>query len=498
MQLNLSMFFFLKEISKLIIFRFHTGIVDALNAEISLGTVSNVAEAVQWLSFTYMFVRMRKNPLMYGMDHDEPFNDPLLGNKRNMLIMSAARQLALAKMINFDESTFTFESDDLGRIASRFYICHESISIYNKELSPTMSEADVLAVLCQSVEFDQIQMRESEIPELKRLMEEVAPCQVKGGTDTSQGKCNILLQTYISRAFVDDFALISDCNYVAQNGARIIRALLEIGLCQKWAVTASVLVTMSKALEQRLWPYEHPMKQQFGLKNDVIYNLIRWADEYTINELAEQSPAELGKLIHLNEANGAALSRVVKSFPALSIEVHLRPLSHEVLKLQIIAQPAFKWNEKISGGLENFLLIAESEDELDILQWTNVQIRSTTEQVKIEFILQIEEDRKPNFITVRSISEKWLGSEDAVTVSFENLIMPIKPQPPTKVIDMPFDSTSSLNNLKFEMAMNAIGIKNFNAIQSQCFDLFYQSNENSLLCAPVYSGKSILAQLAIW
>lgn len=478
--------------------KFHTGIVDALNAEISLGSVSNVSEAIQWLSFTYMFVRMRKNPLMYGMDHDEPLNDPLLGNKRNMLIMSAARQLAQAKMVTFDENEMVFESDDLGKIASKFYICHESISIYNKELTQTMSEADILGVLCQSVEFDQIQMRDSEVPELKHLMEDICPCQVKGGTDTSQGKCNILLQAYISRAYIDDFALVSDCNYVAQNGARLIRALLEISLSHKWAVTASSLISMSKALEQRLWPYEHPMKQQFGLRNELIYNITRWADESTIEELVELSPAELGTLIHLNESHGAALHRVLKSFPTLSLRVHLKPLSHEVLKLQIQAIPNFIWNEKISGNLETFFLIAESEDELDILQWSTVQIRPTTEEVNVDFILRIDGSKHIDFITIRTASDRWLGSEDLVSVSLENLVMPAPPNPSTKLIDLPFLSTSSLSNLKLESAMNNIGIRNFNSIQTQCFESFYAYTENILLCAPVYSGKSTLSQLAIW
>jgi antiviral helicase SLH1 len=40
--------------------------VDALNAEISLGTVANINDAVQWLGFTYLYVRMRKNPFYYG------------------------------------------------------------------------------------------------------------------------------------------------------------------------------------------------------------------------------------------------------------------------------------------------------------------------------------------------------------------------------------------------------------------------------------------------
>lgn len=39
--------------------------------KIALGTVANVEEAVQWLSYTYLFVRLRKNPLLYGVDHNE-------------------------------------------------------------------------------------------------------------------------------------------------------------------------------------------------------------------------------------------------------------------------------------------------------------------------------------------------------------------------------------------------------------------------------------------
>lgn len=47
--------------------RFIGGMVDSLNAEISLGTVANVDDGVGWLGYTYLYVRMRKQPLQYGM-----------------------------------------------------------------------------------------------------------------------------------------------------------------------------------------------------------------------------------------------------------------------------------------------------------------------------------------------------------------------------------------------------------------------------------------------
>lgn len=54
-------------------FRFRRGMVDALNAEIALGTVAGLGDAVRWLGYTYLFVRMRKNPVVYGKTSEHPF-----------------------------------------------------------------------------------------------------------------------------------------------------------------------------------------------------------------------------------------------------------------------------------------------------------------------------------------------------------------------------------------------------------------------------------------
>lgn len=56
---------------------------DALNAEIALGTVANVAEGVRWLGNTYLFVRMRKNPMQYGEDHFKETNSRLTQRKES-------------------------------------------------------------------------------------------------------------------------------------------------------------------------------------------------------------------------------------------------------------------------------------------------------------------------------------------------------------------------------------------------------------------------------
>ena len=153
--------------------------VDNLNAEISLGTVTNVDEAVTWLSYTYLYVRMKKNPLVYGMDHNVPAEDPLLGAKRRELIILAARKLAKNQMIIFDEATGYLTAKDLGRISSNFYIKHTSVEIFNTIMKPRMTEADVLSMISLSTEFDNIKARETEAKELSNLIEQACACDIK-------------------------------------------------------------------------------------------------------------------------------------------------------------------------------------------------------------------------------------------------------------------------------------------------------------------------------
>lgn len=55
----------------ILILQFLGSLKDNLNAEVALGTVTNVKEACAWLGYTYLFIRMRTNPLVYGIAWEE-------------------------------------------------------------------------------------------------------------------------------------------------------------------------------------------------------------------------------------------------------------------------------------------------------------------------------------------------------------------------------------------------------------------------------------------
>jgi antiviral helicase SLH1 len=312
---------------------------------------------------------------------------------------------------------------------------------------------------------------------------------------TRQGKVNVLLQGYISWIPVEDFALVSDMHYVAQNAGRIVRALLEIAISKKLASTSAVLMGMSKAIEKRLWPSDHPLKQ-FNLKQDVFYGLQEYATDYSVSDLVQMSPAELGKLVHLNQSHGEAIHTAAKQFPALHVSYSLRPLGSDVLRIDIHARSTFSWSSR-HGSVEPFWLWIEDHEEGVILQLSHLLLRQSTDVMSVEFLISIPEEQIPPFVTIRYVSERWMGAEDEVKVPFDDLVMPARSNSHTPRLNLPFLSLSVLQNSVLRELFSS-KLRNLNAIQTQSFWSTVNTANNALVCAPTGSGKSTLGHILVW
>lgn len=68
------------------------------------------------------------------MDHDVTKDDPQLGNKRNELIVQAARLLQKARMVRYDDLANTFGITDLGRIAAKYYLRFSTVEIFSERI----------------------------------------------------------------------------------------------------------------------------------------------------------------------------------------------------------------------------------------------------------------------------------------------------------------------------------------------------------------------------
>ncbi len=475
--------------------QFVAGLVDHLNAEIVLGTVTNIREAVAWLGYTYLYVRMRQNPLPYAISWEELASDHSLEGHRRKLIHEAARELERAKMARFDERSGNLYVTELGRVASHYYIRQASIEVYNELLKPHMTTEDILSMIAKSSEFENLAVRDEELIELDGLARSACPYDPRGGSENKHGKANILLQAYISRTRMDSFSLIADSNYVAQNAPRLARALFEICLRFGWSSAAELCLTVSKCFEHRLWPDQHPLWQ---FDSVLKYELIRKLEErhFDLEQLRDMSPSDIGAALR-HPAAGPQIATAVSAFPTLGIEAHLHPITRTVLRIQLTLTPEFSWRDNIHGAALRWLVWVEDSENEKIYHsemWTLTKKMWKEGAQKISFAVPISEPLPPQYY-IRAVSDSWLGSEALFAVSFKGLILPERHPPHTELLDLDPLPISALRNPEFEALFSRI--HTFNPIQTQAFFTLYNTDENVLLGAPTGSGKTISAELTL-
>lgn len=471
-------------------------LVDNLNAEIALGTVTSIPEAVQWLGYSYLFVRMQRNPLTYGIDWAEIRDDPHLVQRRRKLAIDAARVLQQSQMVVFNETTEELRAKDVGRIASQYYILQTSIEIFNTMMRARATEKDVLNMISMSGEFDNVQSRDNESKELTRLREESTHYDVAGGNDVASAKTNILLQSYISRARIDDFALVSDSAYIAQNAARICRALFMIALNRRWGHQCLVILSLCKSIEKQIWHFQHPF-HQFDLPQPILKNLDEKSNVSSIESLRDMGPAEIGQLVH-NSRMGNTISKLLDNFPILTIEAEIAPLNRDVLRICLYLTAGFRWNDRNNGTSESYWIWVENSENSEIYhhEYFILTRKKLHDDHELNFTIPLS-DPLPTQIYVRAVSDRWLGAETVTPVSFQHLIRPDTESVYTDLLALQPLPVAALNNPLLEDIYGQ-GFPFFNPMQTQIFHTLYHTSANVLLGSPTGSGKTVAAELAMW
>uniref|UniRef100_H0X1H6 Activating signal cointegrator 1 complex subunit 3 n=1 Tax=Otolemur garnettii TaxID=30611 RepID=H0X1H6_OTOGA len=476
--------------------QFLESLADNLNAEIALGTVTNVEEAVKWISYTYLYVRMRANPLVYGISHKAYQIDPTLRKHREQLVIEVGRKLDKAQMIRFEERTGYFSSTDLGRTASHYYIKYNTIETFNELFDAHKTEGDIFAIVSKAEEFNQIKVREEEIEELEALLSNFCELSTPGGVENSYGKINILLQTYISRGEMDSFSLISDSAYVAQNAARIVRALFEIALRKRWPTMTYRLLNLSKIIDKRLWGWASPLRQFSVLPPHILTRLEE--KNLTVDKLKDMRKDEIGHILH-HVNIGLKVKQCVHQIPSVTMEASIQPITRTVLRVTLTIYPDFTWNDQVHGTVGEPWWIWVEDPTNDHIYHSEYFLALKKQAIPLELYFLCFtfpfETQLPSQHVLQNVSLLWLGAEAVCIINFQHLILPERHPPHTELLDLQPLPITALGCKAYEALYN---FSHFNPVQTQIFHTLYHTDCNVLLGAPTGSGKTVAAELAIF
>ena len=488
---------------------------DMLNAEIVSGTVQSIRDAVHWLGYTYLYIRMLRAPQLYGISADKMKEDPLLEQHRADLIHTAAVSLDKSQLIKYDRKSGQLQGNfsisiyyksskviylsilikgtELGRIASHYYCTNASMATYNQLLKPTLSEIELFRVFSLSNEFRHVTVRDEEKLELQKLMERV-PIPIKESIEEPSAKVNVLLQAFISQLKLEGFALMADMVYVTQSAARLVRALYEMVLSRGWAQLADKTLSLSKMIDRRMWQSMSPLRQFRKIPEEIVRKLEK--KNLAWERLYDLGPTELGELIRAPKL-GKTVHKYVHQFPKLELSTHIQPVTRSTLKVELTITPDFQWDDKIHGKAEAFWIFVEDVDGEVVLHHEYFLLKAAyaADEHLVKFYVPVFEPLPPHYF-IRVVSDRWISSETQLPVSFRHLILPEKYPPPTELLDLQPLPVTALRNRSYE-ALYAESFQQFNPIQTQVFNALYNTDDNVFIGAPTGAGKTICAEFAI-
>lgn len=473
-------------------------LVDNLNAEVVLNMVRNVEDGVNWLGYTFLYLRMMQIPNAYGVDWDTAESDAKLRNFRQRLIHSAATVLERANMVKYDRRTGQIQSTELGRIASYYYLTHQSMLVYAQTLRPTMDEIDLFRLFAMSSEFKMIPIRAEEKIELNSLAERI-PVPIKEvATEDPLAKVNILLQAYISQLNLEGFALVSDMVYITQSAGRLWRAIFEICLRRGWARVARKALDICKMVEHRQWLSHSPLRQLPQVPSELVRRIER--KDFAFERLFDLNPAELGELVR-SPKQGKLLFDALQNFPRVSMLANILPLTRSLLRIELSITPEFDWNEESTSYTEPFWLTVEDVDQEHVLYSDSFVLRRNQcrrgEALYVTVNVPLLNPLPPLYF-VRLSSDRWLHCEARLPISLMKLKLPSECPPPTALLDLPPLTPEAAFTKYPELASQVFGyVEAFNAIHTQVFPAMYRSDESVLIGAPAGSDALVAAEFAI-
>ena len=324
------------------------------------------------------------------------------------------------------------------------------------------------------------------------------PYAVTGGTATTPGKVNLLIQAHFQNLHIPDTSLAMDMRFVAENAQRLAAALFQIALSREFSPTALTVLRVRIALERQLDPESHPLTDpRLGLPRDIAYKIDYMGARADLEEMMAMDNNELGDLVH-HHRMGERIARALDNLPHVAMEVHTAPLTRKVLQVNIIVTPSFTWYDRIHESTEPFWIWVEDSNSVRILysQYIILTKKKMADPIEINCTIPLT-DPLPAQIFVRAVSDRWLGIDNYLPVSFQHLILPDMNTPETRLLNLRPLSVSALQNDVLE-AVYSSKFNYFNPLQTQVFHVMYHTDQNVLLGAPTGSGKTVAAELAMW
>lgn len=333
----------------------HTVLDNHLCAEVSAETIVTKQDALDYLTWTFFFRRLHKNPSYYGLE---------LSAEEHSTI--AAQQLAneyMIEMVNKSLGELTeskcvevFPNGDvdptaLGKIMSYYYLSHKTIRHLVKHAKAQASFLDVLSWMSRAIEYDELPVRHNEDLINDTLSANLPYPGHAFGLPMwdPHVKAFLLLQAHMSRIELPITDYVGDQTSVLDQAIRIIQASIDVLTELGYLSSCLQMISLLQCIKSARWPTDPVVSILPGVEPEST------KDNTPLSRLSVLKPNEVNQLSKkLGLKSAQQLSRVARAVSflpnvsvstsevtALSVTVNIKRINALVNKEARIYAPKF-------------------------------------------------------------------------------------------------------------------------------------------------------------
>lgn len=134
----------------------HCNLIEHLNAEVSLGTITDMYTAKQWLAGTFLCVRLKENPEHYKIEGDVPRQ-----TLDERLEQICERNLELLQTAQLVTQHPALQSTEFGDAMARYHVQYSTMKAF-LDIPTAARTSEILSAIGNASEFHEIRFRSGE------------------------------------------------------------------------------------------------------------------------------------------------------------------------------------------------------------------------------------------------------------------------------------------------------------------------------------------------
>ncbi len=318
----------------------HLSLQEYLNAEIALGTITDLSAAIVWLKSTFLYVRVRREPAKYGVPPNVIRGGIQALEKwlREELVMKTARELSAHGMVRTDDEGYSLEPLEPGVIMAEHYVkLSTMVDLCKCPVGGGVSE--LLWVISRSSELSSIKLRRNEKKVLNlvnkseairhHVMSTTRPDRVVDRISTSADKLFILINYDLADSPPEklEYSLKQDAERAVSVGARLSRAMIKYFLHEQRAAEAFNALLLQKSLKQRLWTGSRLETRQVIGIGPVIAERLSAAGIISLKQVLDLEPRRFETLAQKTYPWGSGIQSSLRRCLPPELELTCVPVS---------------------------------------------------------------------------------------------------------------------------------------------------------------------------